>query len=163
MKDRFYRLRRKQGELSYMMCFYPTTRWKYREKLLNQLNGVFSRLESISKENKYLEQIEFHDMLSEGVISPHCYYIAKYKYKNLIIDTGTLLDSHIGSSSWCTISAPKKEMYILYQGVEITDENPLPEGAEEDYDNMTFGNRETEEYEDICNMNIQETMGFKYK
>lgn len=146
-----------------MMCFYPTTQWKYREKLLNQLDGIFSRLKSISKENKDLEQIEFHDMLREGVISPHSYYTAKYRYKNLFIDTGTLFDSHIGSSCWCTISAPKREMYMLYKGIEITDENPLPEDTEEDYDNMTFDNRETEEYEDICTMNIQETMGFEYK
>lgn len=146
-----------------MLFFYPTTQWEYREKVLNELSGIFGKLESISKENNELEQIEFHDMFREGVISPHSYYTAKYRYKNLFIDTGTLFDSHIGSSCWCTISAPKKGMYMLYKGVEITDENPLPEDAEEDYDNMTFGNRETKEYEDICNMNIQETMGFEYK
>lgn len=146
-----------------MLIFYPTTRGKYREKLLSKLDGIFYELESISKENKDLEQLEFHDMLKEGVISPHCYYTAKYKYKNLILETGTLFDSHIGSSCWCTILAPKKEFCMRYKGVEITDTNPLPEESKEDYENMEFFHRETEEYETVCTMSVQETNGFEYK
>ena len=143
-----------------MLFYYPTTKLKYREKLLSKLDGIFGRLQSISKKNKNLEQLEFHDMFKEGVISPHCYYTAKYKYKNLILETGTLFDSHIGSSCWCTISAPKVEMYMTYKGVEVTDDNPLSEEAKEDYDNMTFDNRETDEYETVCTMRVQETNGF---
>lgn len=146
-----------------MVAYFPTTGWKYREKVLSKLDGIFERLQSISKENNELEQLEFHDMLSEGVISPHCYYTAKYKYKNLILDTGKLYDSHIGSSCWCNISAPKKEMYMTYKGIEVTEKNPLPQGAEEDYDNMDWFHRETGEYEIVCEMCVQDTNGFNYR
>lgn len=146
-----------------MLFYYPTTRWDYRAKLLEKIDGIFGRLESISRENKDLEQLEFHDMFREGVISPHCYYTAKYRYKNLILETGTLLDSHIGSSCWCTISAPKKEFCMKYKGEEATESNPLPEDAEKDYDNMKLFHRETDEYETVCEMSVQETKGFKYR
>lgn len=45
-----------------MLFYYPTTRWDYRTKLLEKIDGIFGRLESISRENKDLEQLEFHDM-----------------------------------------------------------------------------------------------------
>lgn len=145
-----------------MIKFYPTTSIK-RENVLSGIDDIFQRLKIISEERTELEQLEFHDMLKEGFISPHCYYTAKYKYKNLILDTGTLFDSHIGASRWCTISAPKKEMYMLYKGVEVTDIDQLPSSAKEDYKNMEYSIREIDEYEIVCEMRVQDTNGFQYE
>lgn len=132
-------------------------------KLLSKIDGIFWVLEDVSKKDNELEQVEYHDMLQEGVISPHSYYTAKYKYKDLIISTSTLYDSHIGSSSRCTIYAPIKETHMKYKGREITDEDQLTETESKDWDNMEFYNTNTDEYEMVCEMSTQAMLGFKYE
>ena len=132
-------------------------------KLLNKIDGIFWVLEDVSKKDNELEQIEYHDMLREGIISPHSYYTAKYKYKDLIISTSTLYDSHIGRSSRCTIYAPIKEQHMKYKGREITEESQLTDEENRDWANMEFYTVDTDGYETVCEMRTQDTLGFKYE
>ena len=147
-----------------MIGFYQTTfDNNNRCTLLKNIDNIFYILEAVSKKDNELEQIEYHDMLQEGVISPHCYYTAKYKYKDLVISTSTLLDSHIGNSSRCTIYAPIKEQHMKYKGREITEESQLTDEESRDWANMEFYTVNTDGYETVCEMSTQDTLGFKYE
>lgn len=151
-----------RGEII-LLHLYRATFNRENENILNCIYNIFDRLKEISETNENMEQLEFYDMLKYGIISPHCYYTAKYKYKNIIFDTGSFYDSHIGSSRWCTISVPKKEWCMTYDGIEITNENPLPKEAKGDFKNIEYFRKELDEYEVVCEMSIQETKGFKYE
>ena len=52
---------------------------------------------------------------------------------------------------------------MTYDGIEITNENPLPKEAKGDFKNIEYFRKELDEYEVVCEMSIQETKGFKYE
>lgn len=145
-----------------MLAFYPTTCGN-TEKTLEYISNIFYRLKYLSKDNKELELIEYHDMFfDEGYISPHDYYEAKYKYKNCVFETGTFFDSHMGKCVWCNIFELKKDFVVFYKGVE-TDYSLLTEEQKKDYKNITFSQKENNEYQRIASISVHETVGFEYK
>jgi hypothetical protein len=112
--------------------------------------------------------IEFHDKFQEGVISPHDYYITKYKYKDIVFVYSSLYDSHLGSSMSCDIFAPTVRYEfdkVFYDSEDITDDiNEIgTEVNKYDYDKMEFTQKEKVRQDKICEIWTQDTQGFGYR
>lgn len=92
--------------------YYPTAEFSNIEKVLKGIQNVFDRLKRISENNENLKLLEYHNMYDEGVISPGCYFTAKYKYKDIFIKTGTLIDCTNSHCCWCEISNYEEDVNI---------------------------------------------------